>query len=155
MLFMGLDPGKSGAVAIVDVSGGDCKTMKFDNTPRDVADFIAEHAMQVKLAVLEKVGAMPPHLKNARQGVSSTFKFGASFGICIGMLAALEIPYEEITPAMWQRSMRCLTKGDKNVSKAAAQRLFPRLKITHATADALLLAEYARRLWHERHRSET
>jgi hypothetical protein len=42
--------------------------------------------------------------------------------------------------------MRCLTKGDKNVSKARAQELFPALKITHATADALLIAEYGRRL---------
>jgi hypothetical protein len=44
--------------------------------------------------------------------------------------------------------MQCLTKGDKNVSKAAAQRLWPKLKITHANADALLIAEYGRQfLW--------
>jgi hypothetical protein len=38
-----------------------------------------------------------------------------------------------------------MTKGDKNVSKRKAQELFPQLKITHATADALLLAEFGRR----------
>jgi hypothetical protein len=37
------------------------------------------------------------------------------------------------------------TKGDKNVSKRRAQELFPQLKVTHATADALLIAEYGRR----------
>lgn len=37
-------------------------------------------------------------------------------------------------------------QGDKNVTKAAAQRLFPDQKVVHATADAMLLAEYARRV---------
>jgi hypothetical protein len=38
-----------------------------------------------------------------------------------------------------------MSKGDKNVTKAKAQQLFTQLKITHATADALLIAEFARR----------
>jgi hypothetical protein len=35
-----------------------------------------------------------------------------------------------------------MTKGDKNISKAKAQELFPDKKIIHATADALLIALY-------------
>jgi hypothetical protein len=46
--------------------------------------------------------------------------------------------------------MGCLTRGDKNVSKAKAQQLFPTMKITHAVADALLLAAYAQRLYQQR-----
>ena len=46
----------------------------------------------------------------------------------------------------WQKYLGCLTKGDKNVSKAKAQELFPDLKITHAIADSLLIAEYGRRV---------
>ena len=38
--------------------------------------------------------------------------------------------------------MKCLTKGDKNVTKSAAQRLYPDRKITHADADAILIARY-------------
>jgi hypothetical protein len=41
--------------------------------------------------------------------------------------------------------MGCLTKGDKNVSKSRAQELFPSIKVTHAIADALLIAEHNRR----------
>jgi hypothetical protein len=41
--------------------------------------------------------------------------------------------------------MGCLTKGDKNVSKKRAQELFPSIKCTHATSDALLIAEYGNR----------
>jgi len=40
--------------------------------------------------------------------------------------------------------MSCRTKGDKNVSKHAAQKLWPHLKITHRDADARLIAEYGR-----------
>jgi hypothetical protein len=42
--------------------------------------------------------------------------------------------------------MSCLTKGDKNVTKSRAQELFPEVKVTHAIADALLIAEYGRRI---------
>ena len=50
----------------------------------------------------------------------------------------------EVSPVKWQTAMGCRTGGDKNVSKAEAQRLWPSLKITHRNADSLLLAEYAR-----------
>jgi hypothetical protein len=39
--------------------------------------------------------------------------------------------------------MKCRTGGDKNISKARAQELFPRVKVTHKNADALLLAKLA------------
>jgi hypothetical protein len=61
------------------------------------------------------------------------------------VLTALRVPYERVRPQAWQKAMGCLTKGDKNVSKRRAQELFPSLKVTHATADALLIAEFNRR----------
>ena len=90
-------------------------------------------------AMLENVHSMP------KQGVSSSFKFGQHFGFLRGILTAQGIPFELVTPQKWQKAMGCLTKGDKNISKAAAQRLFPRIKMTHAFADSILIAEYARR----------
>ena len=96
--------------------------------------------MGLTKAYIEKVGATP------QMGVVSAFTFGRSYGWLLGVLDALRIPYEFVTPQKWQKAMGCLTGGDKNVSKAAAQRLWPSLKITHANADALLIAEYGRRL---------
>ncbi len=61
------------------------------------------------------------------------------------MLIASRIPFEEVTPQKWQKTLSCLSRGDKNITKAKAQQLFPGLRVTHATADALLIAEYARR----------
>lgn len=63
----------------------------------------------------------------------------------IGLLAAYEIPYREVTPQKWQQEMQCRSGGDKNVTKAAAQKRWPSDKITHANADASLIAEYCRR----------
>lgn len=91
-------------------------------------------------AILEKVHTMP------KQGIASAGKFMEHFGFLQGILTANGVPYEMISPQRWQKDMGCLTGGNKNVSKAAAQRLFPSIKMTHAIADAILLAEYCRRL---------
>lgn len=132
---LGVDPGKSGALALVD-SLGAIDVFKLDNTERDIWDCLKEWREKIDCAYIERVSAMP------RQGVSSTFKFGTSYGFLRGILIASEIPFEAVTPAKWQRTLGCLTKGDKNVTKSKAQELFPNIKITHAVADALLIAEY-------------
>ena len=141
--YMGIDPGYSGAIAVVDENGALVDLQRLKDTEHDVADFVAAYQQRTELAILEKVNAMP------RQGVSSTFKFGTSYGFCRGLLVCHRVRFEVCTPGKWQRAMGCLSKGDKNVTKAAAQRLFPREKVVHATADAMLLAEYARRLVQE------
>jgi Holliday junction resolvasome RuvABC endonuclease subunit len=138
--WIGIDPGASGAIAAVFDSGNVC-WIKNDSTEHELANWIRDIALSHDLAaVIEQVNAMP------KQGVSSTFKFGKSFGFLIGILTALQVPYESYRPQVWQKHMRCLTKGDKNVSKAAAQRLWPSTKITHANADALLIAEFCRQI---------
>jgi hypothetical protein len=77
-------------------------------------------------------------------GVKSAFTFGQGYGRLEMALTAANVPFKRVTPQVWQKSMKCLTGGDKNISKGRAQEMFPSLKITHATADALLIAEYAR-----------
>ena len=138
-LYMGIDPGYSGAIVVIDHSGQFIDSVRLSETEHDISDFIDEYSEHVQAAVLEKVSAMP------RQGVSSTFKFGTSYGFCRGLLVCHRVRFEVVTPGTWQRALGCLSKGDKNVTKAAAQRLFPGEKVVHATADAMLLAEFARR----------
>lgn len=136
-LFLGIDPGASGGIAILGENYA--HAWKMGETEADTADLLRTHAPAIRMARIEKVHSMP------KQGVSSSFKFGQSYGFLRGLLIALQIPFEDVPPQVWQRRMACLTKGDKNVSKAKAQQLFPALRITHATADALLLAEDCRR----------
>lgn len=143
-IFIGVDPGKSGSIGFIQ--GDDCWSFKLDGTYKDIADAM-EDALAgcsgTPVAMLEKVHSMPG------QGVKSTFNFGQSFGMLQMLLTCHDVKWDFVTPAKWQKAMGCLTKGDKNVSKAAAQRLFPSMKIIHANADAMLLAEYARRTYNQ------
>ncbi len=139
-LYLGVDPGKSGAFAIVDADGAFVEAMRLDQPLQDIARWLGSNFPRIRFAMLERVSSRPG------QGVSSTFKFGQSFGHCEALLAAYCIPHELVTPTTWQRKMKCLSGGDKKVTKAAALRLWPKDKITHREADAMLLAEYCRRV---------
>lgn len=149
MILLGLDPGSSsGAVCRLELA--EASTL-YDRMPsavasfvecskateRDLWDFIR---LDADFALIEKVHSMP------KQGVSSSFKFGDSRGLLRGLVIGAGIPWEWVSPQAWQKALDCRSGGDKRVTKARAQALFPGLKLTHATSDALLIAEYARRL---------
>lgn len=147
-MILGIDIGANGAAVLMDDAGIINDICQFKNsTPHDIAETIMEWhsgfaypAGELPLkAIVENVHSSPA------MGVCSAFSFGQSKGFLLGVLTALKIPYEEVTPARWQKELSCLSKGDKNVTKAKAQTLFPNRKITHATADAILIAEYGRR----------
>jgi hypothetical protein len=59
-------------------------------------------------------------------------------------LTAAGIPFTRIRPQVWQKKLGCMTKGNKNITKQKAQELFPSIKVTHAIADALLIATYGK-----------
>lgn len=144
-IYIGVDPGYSGAVAWVDNEGNMLGHRKFkDLTPLDIWDTfydithdeLMEWHSEGCFAILERVSAMP------RQGVSSTFKFGNIYGMLEMALVGTHIPFERVLPNTWQKYMKCQTKGDKNITKRKAQELYPKEKITHANADAILIARY-------------
>ena len=143
--WLGIDPGKSGAVALISQDG----QALVEDYPGDAvaaADLIrqwrADH--KIELACLESVHAMP------KQGVTSMFKLGQNFGAWQGILAALGISHVLVRPQAWQSGI--LTKGDgadtKAQSLAAARRRWPDLELgrkkDHGRADALHLAAYAK-----------
>ena len=142
--FMGIDPGQSGGIAVVSETGTPW-AVKMPETERDIWEAIeswsGHNDPEVSThALIERVHAMP------KQGVASTFKFGRSYGFLRACLIGAQIPFQEITAAQWQGKLHCRTRGKKNVTKQLAQQWFPELQITHATADALLLAELCRRI---------
>jgi len=142
--IIGIDPGASGGIAWI--TDGEPCVEKMPNTLTDLWDLIhslnfnaGPNSMNRPKAYIEQVHSMPG------QGVASSFKFGQGYGALEMALTAAGIPFERVSPQKWQKALGCLTKGNKNVSKRKAQELFPQLKITHATADALLIAEWGRR----------
>ena len=143
VVFIGIDPGVGGGAAAL-VSGAGV-TLKFkDATERDIQIWFGAFLYHNPFAIIEKVASTP------QMGVCSAFTFGRSYGFLRGILIGLNIAFEEVSPQKWQKELNCRTKGDKNISKARAQQLFPGEKVTHATGDALCLAEYARRIYHLR-----
>ena len=138
--ILGIDPGKNGSIAWI-TDGKPC-VEKMPETLQDLWELMLSIVYQESSrrsgakAYIEAVHSSP------QMGVTSAFSFGQGFGHLEMALTAAGIPFERVAPQKWQRVMGCLTKGDKNVSKARAQELFPKMKVTHATADALLIASY-------------
>jgi crossover junction endodeoxyribonuclease RuvC len=142
MLVIGIDPGASGGIAILDHHG--VTVVKMQATETDVRDYLKGETFAPRFAFIEFVTPMP------KQGLGSTWKFGQHYGFLRGLLIGLQIPFEAVRPQVWQKVLNCRSGGDKNVTKAAAQQLWPNQKWIHATADAALIAEYGRRSLHER-----
>lgn len=145
MAIIGIDPGGSGGIAMIDEDY--TVAFKMPATERDLWHSLTEisSAASRDVVYIEKVAAMPG------QGVSSMFRFGMSYGGLRMAVIAAGLRLVEVPPGVWQKPFRLPTQkkagntAKKNAHKARAQELFPDLKITHAVADALLIAEYGRR----------
>lgn len=139
---LGVDPGGSGAAALY-CRGQPPAVIEFAKHDESAilqwfVDAVAES--EPRLAVLERVGPSP------KMGAANAFTFGESYGFLRAALMVTGVRLKLVVPRAWQAAMQCMSGGDKNVTKRAAQVLFPNLKITHGTADALLIAVYAQRL---------
>jgi hypothetical protein len=144
-LYAGIDPGVSGGLAVLWPDGKIHSTCKL----ADRSTFLSAMGSPLELVILiERVWATP------QMGVTSAFTFGNNFGWLTGVLDASGREYREITPKGWQREMGLIQSGGKigrNAEKKARNKelavsLWPDARITNATADALLIAEYCRRV---------
>lgn len=146
MYFIGIDPGKSGALMAINekcaiVYACPYGREEYINALTHMSKYFNCHC------VVEHVSAMP------KQGCVSMFNFGENFGFIRGVLEALKIPYELVRPQKWKRVFSCTS--DKNTSIEVAKRLFPNAQLMRTDrcrkpddgmAEALLMAEYARRI---------
>lgn len=144
MVYIGIDPGKSGGYAVINTSTNEVKTFPWDDT----AFITAMRAVDPldSVACVEKVGAMPG------QGVTSMFNFGHSAGFIHGVLSALNIPYQLVPPQKWKKEFSL--GSDKEQAIKACIHLFPNVNLlptercrkpADGMAEALLMAEFARR----------
>lgn len=141
---LGVDPGLRGGIALLHGDGriggvwslGDC------NAPWELVDTVRTVTRALRLAggcqaYLEKVGYIPG------DGGKGLATFMRLVGILEGAFLALGVEVIEVYPQLWQAKLECLSRGDKNVTKARAKALFPEYeRMTHAVADALLIAAY-------------
>jgi crossover junction endodeoxyribonuclease RuvC len=151
---IGIDPGLSGAIAIITT-----ESLKIFDMPTMTVERNGKAKRQVSAAELaemlylysgrdchvycERVGAV------TGQGVTSVFSFGRSFGMIEGILAAFKMPVTFVPPATW---VKAVGRGQgKDASRARAMELFPsdqdqfkRVK-DDGRADAALIAYWGSR----------
>ena len=142
MNYIGIDPGKGGALAVITEENA----LVFPFDRKSYVNILGAMRGKQAKCCLERVGAMPG------QGVTSMFSFGENFGFIQGVLEANGIHYELATPQKWKREFG--VTGDKNSAVSVCHRLFPEVsllrtpksrKADDGMAEALLMAEYARR----------
>lgn len=148
---IGIDPGLSGAVALLDGNDKiddliDMPVMASTGKRQQVNG--AELAKIIKLwqqdsepitAYVEQVSAMPG------QGVSSMFSFGKGCGVVEGVMAALGVPVVYVSPGAWKRRAGLIGKP-KDMSRTLAQRLYPLAELGRkkdiGRAESILIAKY-------------
>jgi crossover junction endodeoxyribonuclease RuvC len=153
-LLIGIDPGLSGAIAVVGDGRIACRDMPNVeiNGKRRVCPVGLTAALQairdeghvVDMAILEHVQGVQG------TGATSAFSFGRGFGVVEGVLAALFIPHTLVRPQSWTKALG--VSRDKGSHRAAASRLWPQHADLFARvkddgrADAALLCH-----WYMRH----
>lgn len=158
MIFTGIDPGLDGGIAqIID------KNILLDKTPIiGGRDYDVQEMKRILLnakesdelfCIIENQISMPG------QGLSSTLQTGKGFGIWLGLLAGLEIPFQVVSAKQWQGKLFTGVNGKldtKEKSEVIAKRLFPRADFRRSErarvandglTDAACIAEYARRIY--------
>lgn len=95
MYYLGVDPGKSGAYAVLDETNRIVLASLFT----DFHEAAARLRDQPLFCALEKVHSMP------RQGVVSTFTFAENFGAWQGLLIGLGVTHILVTPQRWQKAL--------------------------------------------------
>lgn len=144
LCIAGIDPGKSGAYAFYFPDYPDRVLAEDMPVAGDRVDAVslanAIKALAPDFVIVESVHSMP------RQGVASSFSFGASFGTVLGVLGALEIPYRLVSPTVWKKHFSL--NSDKEKSRAEALRLWParhdlfKRRRDEGRSEAALLAKY-------------
>ena len=153
MIIIGIDPGVSGAISILEnkkiIDIFDMPTMidgkksKRQINGSQVTNIIEEAINDDKevVVVVEHVNAMPG------QGVTSMFNFGQSFGVIKGICSALRLPIYFVRPTKWKKHFN-LIKTNKDASRTKVIEVYPDIssklsrKKDSNRADAILIARY-------------
>ena len=154
MKIIGIDPGLSGAIAILENN----KVLNIFDIPvmsegkknkRQLNSALLVSLLKENLnnnndevaVVVEQVNAMPG------QGVTSMFNFGQTFGAIKGICAALNLPIFFVRPSKWKKHFE-LINSSKDSSRTKAIEMYPKLSNKLAKkkdvnkSDAILIARF-------------
>lgn len=171
MLYVGIDPGLSGAIGVIDnkdkflsvfdapiitqnKSGKKKKQLSSNGIVAIISEIIgmAEGIENIHVTI-EKAIVMPQiQGRNGGQGTVSAFNFGYGAGIYEGVFAAMGVSFNVVFPATWKKEVFNNTGlgANKEFSIILAQQFYPeaknclKLKKHDGRAEAILLAGWGR-----------
>lgn len=152
MKILGVDPGKSGAIALLDSETKKLEYSKYPLLPNDEIDHKALYELVTQYnpdwIFMEKVHSV------YGSSAKSNFSFGKSVGITETICFLIQKPVEMVTPKKWQNvvwSGIIKVKDAKKNSLTAVKSIFPsynflateRSRVPHdGLVDAALIAYY-------------
>ena len=132
MKIIGIDPGLSGAIAVLKNNNvlkifdipvmSEGKKNKRQLNSALLVSLLKENIDENEevAIVVEQVNAMPG------QGVTSMFNFGQTFGAIKGICAALQFPIFFVRPSKWKKHFE-LINSSKDASRTKAIEMYPKL----------------------------
>lgn len=177
MAVIGIDPGFFGAIAVIGdtpdmitvfdmpvivVGKPRRKKKKVDDVQPPVKR--KRRPLQKRLLDLESLRSifMPYALQRGdhhvfiersfvmpKQGIAATGAYMMSYGLIVGILVGMRIPYTEVVAKTWKKVMMDGMGAEKSMSRVRARQLFPCMTFPKVSdegkAEALLIAEFGRR----------
>ena len=159
MIVAGIDPGITGAIAVIDTNEDGWLEVHDMPTSADKAGknqvsgtCLAGILREIRpdKVVLEKVNAMPgrpgkPGEASRSMGATSAFNFGRGYGTILGVVQALGIPLEHAPPATWKKAAG-IQGTAKDYARTRARDLYPDAPLDRkkdiGRADAILIARF-------------
>lgn len=154
--MIAIDPGQAGGMVhyklVTKEVGGFAQeeraVISMPKTDREIFDWIADghDPDYVEAAYLEDL----VKYTGRNMPSSSMAVYASNWGFIKGVLTALRYRIVLVPPKKWQAALGLGSKTGltttvwKNKLKQRAEQLYPNIKVTLATADALLIAEAAR-----------
>lgn len=163
MLFVGIDPGKTGAVAWMDSARVEIAVQSCPLLPGKQYDRPGMLALLRRISSGNVCMVTVEDVNGYRgQSAARSFSFGVGVGLWQMALAALELEVRYVLPRVWKAAM---LHGVANDPKMEAQILEQRLSHHHicrswtgkfggiddGKVDAVWLAEYGRVTWTQSH----
>ena len=150
--FIGIDPGKSGGIAIYDGN-----TISACKCPEKVGDMYAVLEIYASRGDFEQTGVFIEKVWSFPSDSHKTaFSFGRNYGSWLAALEILGARYKMITPKRWQKFHEVPQsdkKERKTWCKAFAQNAVDKtsqvFNVTYYTADAIMIAMAVNKLWDE------
>lgn len=152
--FAGIDPGKKGAIVLLNEQGEIESIKNLGDTEHDIETAIKSTYEVTILTSSKVIFAVEKCQYTPKMGAKSAFTFGKNIGLIDGILLSLGIKRVYISPQVWKKEFSLIRRKfeaegtAKKRSKDIAFQLWPKWRkqirrVDHA--EAALIAEFARR----------